>query len=435
MDDEILEKKLKKNEKKPTSADDGPKTVSLLDIVLVLARRKAVIIGFTGAVALCALVFSFGSLLLPPSMTYLPNIFSANALVMLKSPSGSSGGGSASASQLSGLAALAGFSVGSEADQSSSIVMSLKEQNIFMDQLAAELDFNTHYKRRKKEMATVQNRDKIKKTLKAEYDDATGIMDISYADSDKEFAARVTNRAVELLQSRFNDVTLQYAHEKLAIMEESIEKARKNMNEAQRTFANFQTKYGFYDLEASTSSSLKILEEAGSTLLELENQYKSLTAYRNANDPQVIRLSQQIEQQKSFIKSLKQSGSGLSSLNVPLNDLPMVVSNYMLLKGELTIQQGIYASLRQQYESTQIEEISGTKIFSILEKAEIPLQKSGPSRTKICVIATLAAFFISIFLAFILEFLSRVRVDPEESAKLAEIQGALFGKKARRKSE
>src|SRR5574344_2088363 len=62
---------------------------------------------------------------------------------------------------------------------------------------------------------------------------------------------------------------------------------------------------------------------------------------------------------------------------------------------------------------------SETPVFQVLEKATVPDQKSGPSRGKLCIIVTFAAFFLSIFLAFLLNAIENVRHDPEAMKKLS----------------
>ena len=57
-------------------------------------------------------------------------------------------------------------------------------------------------------------------------------------------------------------------------------------------------------------------------------------------------------------------------------------------------------------------------VFQILNYAEVPEQKSGPSRGKIMIIASFAAFFIAIFIAFLLNAIKNIKNDPEAMKKL-----------------
>ena len=56
-------------------------------------------------------------------------------------------------------------------------------------------------------------------------------------------------------------------------------------------------------------------------------------------------------------------------------------------------------------------------VFQVLDYPQVPEMKSEPSRGKLCIIATFAGFFFSIFLAFLLNALQEIRRDPAARAK------------------
>ncbi|WP_318744131.1 lipopolysaccharide biosynthesis protein [Treponema sp.] len=100
------------------------------------------------------------------------------------------------------------------------------------------------------------------------------------------------------------------------------------------------------------------------------------------------------------------------------NNAPSVMLDVQMKKLELSAQEQVYASLKGQYEVLKIDLASETPLFQVLERAEIPDQKSGPSRGKLCIILTFAGAFISIFLAFLLNAIENIRNDKEAMAKL-----------------
>jgi uncharacterized protein involved in exopolysaccharide biosynthesis len=61
---------------------------------------------------------------------------------------------------------------------------------------------------------------------------------------------------------------------------------------------------------------------------------------------------------------------------------------------------------------------SESPVFQILEQAEVPDKKSGPSRGLLCVIVTAAAGFLSVFTAFVMNAVGNLRKDPAAMAKL-----------------
>lgn len=85
---------------------------------------------------------------------------------------------------------------------------------------------------------------------------------------------------------------------------------------------------------------------------------------------------------------------------------------------ELSAQQSVYTQLRSQLELLKVEMQTETPVFQILERPTVPDIKSGPSRGKLCIIVTFAAFFISVFLAFLLNAIANIKADPEAMRKL-----------------
>jgi uncharacterized protein involved in exopolysaccharide biosynthesis len=121
-----------------------------------------------------------------------------------------------------------------------------------------------------------------------------------------------------------------------------------------------------------------------------------------------------IQKMEEEIRQLEQSvNRGYVSGNIPAITLEL-----SRLQTELGAQRQVYSQLRVQYELLRVNMASEKPVFQILELAEVPDQKSGPSRGLICVIVTVAAGFMAVFLAFVLNMISNIRNDPEAMAKL-----------------
>lgn len=93
---------------------------------------------------------------------------------------------------------------------------------------------------------------------------------------------------------------------------------------------------------------------------------------------------------------------------------------------ELSAQKSVYTQLKSQLELLKVNMQTDTPTFQILERPSVPDMKSGPSRGKLCIIVTFAAFFVSVFLAFLLNAIENIKKDPEAMAKLSQ------GKKAKK---
>ena len=100
------------------------------------------------------------------------------------------------------------------------------------------------------------------------------------------------------------------------------------------------------------------------------------------------------------------------------NQTKSIVMDATLKKMELSVQQEIYAQLKAQYEMLKVTMSSEQPVFQILEFAEVPDKKSAPSRGMLCIIVTFAAFFVSVFMAFLLNALKNIKNDPVAMSKL-----------------
>jgi uncharacterized protein involved in exopolysaccharide biosynthesis len=119
---------------------------------------------------------------------------------------------------------------------------------------------------------------------------------------------------------------------------------------------------------------------------------------------------QKLEQESRQLERSVASGWGAS--------IPTITLEANRIAMELGAQRQVYTQLKVQYELLKVSMASETPIFQVLELAEVPDQKSGPSRGMICVIVTFAAGFFSVFLAFVLNAIANIRQDPEAMAKL-----------------
>jgi uncharacterized protein involved in exopolysaccharide biosynthesis len=122
---------------------------------------------------------------------------------------------------------------------------------------------------------------------------------------------------------------------------------------------------------------------------------------------EILKLEEQSRRLEQSVASAPFSG-GLPAITTDINRIIL----------ELEAQRQVYIQLKVQYELLKVTMASEKPVFQILEMAEVPDQKSGPSRGLLCIIVTLAAGFFAVFLAFALNAVANIKNDPEAMAKL-----------------
>lgn len=321
--------------------------ISLIDLFAVLLKYKKLIIFTTFFAAVFIFTYSLISLKLPPEKSYMPNVYTSKALMLINDSSSQGGGlaGKLASSGLGSLAGLMGVSAGG-GQTYSSLAIFLSTTNSFLDSVVEE--FNLIEKYKIKDHIKTNSRKSVSGSLKVKFDDKTGVFEIAFEDIDPEFAQRVVTYCVKYYEDKFKALGL----DKDKIEKENLEISIKNV------------------------------------LAEIDNIIEKLKRLETA------------------------------SMNIYGSDIPSVGIDAEKLNIELTAQKNIYTQLKAQYEMIKIKINSNTPILQILEHPEIPDQKSGPGRGKLCIIFTFAAFFFSVFLAFLLNAISSIKKDPEAMAKL-----------------
>lgn len=385
--------------------------ISLIDLVATLLRHKKLIIGMTVGAALAVLLYAVGSLLLPPEKSYLPNLYTPKAVLLV---SESSSGGLASAIAASGLgslASLAGVSAGGASNGQLAVLIA--KSNTTIDELNAEFDFTSRYEIAKSVIAST--RKAVLEKYNASYDEKTRTVSITFEDIDPEFAKRVVNRAVEILDRRFASLGGNKALGQKMLLEAKLADVQVSISRAEAEIQRFTARHGVVSIDALATEQVTVLARLRSELILKDMEIENYEKFSRIDDPVIRRLRGERDSIRAKITELDRGSGGLLPSQ---QQLPALAFEYSALQRDLLIQMEIFKLLTQQYELAKLNSEGQEPAFQVLEPAEAPDLKSGPSRGMICVVATMAAFFLSVLLAFLLEAVRNIRNDPEAMRKL-----------------
>lgn len=400
--------------------------LTILDLVGVLVRRKWLIIGITVVIAGVFLAFLIVTSRLPTTSLYnlYPDQFTATARILIQDTT--QGSSVNSLLNQSGLGALSGLLGGTAAGgaTSSDLAMALLASNTVRDAIAREFEFVSRYN------ITITPKTKARRMIagatKAKYDEKTGILDVSYTDINSDFASQVVNRMVDLLQGEFHRLTLDKVTTKRQYLEETIAVKERETEDASNALIAFQRKYGVIDLTAQAQQNIQTVAQLQSQIYTKQVELELQRRYLPETDSRIVQARDQIEELGKLVNALKEGSSDFSTGTVSQKQLQTLSLQYLDLQRELQILQGVLGTLKQQLESTKIEEMNTSQTFLVIEKAEVPEQKSVPARRMSAIVATLVAFIIGIFVAFVVEYVASARRDPVEAEKLASIRAGLY---------
>src|SRR5574344_3085260 len=170
-----MDKTLETAESRPSQ--DGDDEISLIDLFAVLLRYKKMIITISAVTAVCIVIFAAVSILLPPEKSYMPNLYTPAAHMLINDASSSGGSissmlSSSGLSGLAGLAGLAGVNV-SGGSTYSALATYLAGSDPLYDAVTDKFGIVERYKIKKNPRTA--SRKALKKHLKAEFDEDSSV--------------------------------------------------------------------------------------------------------------------------------------------------------------------------------------------------------------------------------------------------------------------
>jgi len=328
------------DDRKPKNNDEeGLDEIGLIDLFAVLWRRKVMIITITVLAMVAILGFLIASIILPSETSPLPNQYTSNAYMLItdaRVPAGDN-------ETLLGL----GFRRG---PTYSGLAMFLLGSNSLFDSVIDAFEMiglSSH-----NEYPKILTRGMLRSGLLARYNENSGVLTVSFTNTDPVFTRDVVNLTVAHLENRFTELGI-----------------NRNRAEMER-------------LELH-------LAEVFQNILMLDEERRRL------------------EHSVAFTPL---GGGALPAIMADINRATM----------ESNAMQQVYTQLRVQQEALRATIATEIPMFQVLELAEVPYTRSGPSRIRPLIIVTLGAGLFAVFLAFVLELIYNIRNDPVAMAKLAE---------------
>lgn len=198
--------------------------------------------------------------------------------------------------------------------------------------------------------------------LSVSVDQETGLMTVSITSGDPLFSTQLTDSFVEHLTERVRAIRTKKARKNLQFIKERFAEAEQQLNQAEGQLANFMD--------------------------------------RNTN-PQTAKLQTERER----------------------------------LQRQVTFKSQLYSEMQTQLTQAQIELQKSNPVITVLEQPVPPLEPSGPKRKLIVILSLFLGGGLGIGIAFVKTFVGNVEEDDEEKSKLQEIKNAFVPERWRKRQD
>lgn len=372
--------------------------IDLLDLFIILAKRKKLIFFVTFVFAAASIVYSLfvtpvyrsTTRILPPgiaqqsrAMSMMSDIpdFAVNALG-IKSPG----------------------------DQ----IVGLVKSRTIMDRLIDRFDLIKRFES--------ENIDRARNILSdkaiASSENNTGIISISVSDPDPEFAARLANAYVEELQVFMQELAVSDISQKRLFLEKQVKQAHVDLLKAENELTQYQKETGILNATSQASSLMSAIATFRARIAAKEVELETAQTFASYNNPKVQRLRAEIEGLKDQMNKLQAQASEGTEQTFNLNELPDAGMEYFRKLRDQKFYETLYGMLLKQFEQAKIAEAQEPSVIQVIDEAVPPMIRAKPNRKLIVVLSTILGLFLSIFVAFFSEFISSASNDPERKDKV-----------------
>ena len=382
-----------------TEADDDE--ISLLDLVIVLAKHKKLILGLPFVVAVIAAGLSLT----------LPNIYTANTKIL--PPQQSQSASSAILAEIGGAASLVSGLAGIK--NPSDVYIAMLKSRTLADALIKRFGLMQLYK---------IDADHPSDAYKALADVTNiipgkdGVVTIEVSDKDPKRAADLANAYADELSKFTGVLAVTKASQRRLFFERQLALAQENLAKAEASARKALQTDGIMKVDDQGRAMVEATARLRGQITVKEVQIGAMRTFAADHNPDLRLAQQELESMKRELAKIE----GAVGAKASTEDLSGRGVDSLRFLRDVKYQEVIVDLLAKQYELAKIDEAKEPSVIQVMDKAIEPDRKSKPKRTVIVLLWTLVAGFVAVLWAFLIEAMAKIRIDPQEAARLQAIK-------------
>jgi uncharacterized protein involved in exopolysaccharide biosynthesis len=378
----------------PEHADEDE--ISLLDVFIVLAKHKRLVLGLPAIAAVLAVVV----------VLLIPKIYTGTTKIL--PPQQGQSAASAMLAQFGALAGAAGATAGLK--NPNDLYVGMLKSRTVADSLIERFDLMKVY--------DVKLRSRARKDLEKATTITSGkdgIITIEVDNNDPKLAAEMANAYVEELIKLTNVLAVTEASQKRLFVEQQLAQAKDNLAKAEIATRDALAKGGLAQVEAQGRVLLETSARLRAQIAAKQVQIGAMRSFAADGNPDLLKAQQELAVMKSELARVEGAGSEIDDKNrVEGKGL-----DNLILMRTVKYNEFLFELLAKQYELAKIEEAKNSAMVQVMDKAILPDRASKPARVLVIMLATLVAAFAAMVMAFILEAIEKAGHNEYQARRLA----------------
>ena len=382
--------------------------VSILDILVVLSRRRRFIAIVTVAFTAVALILA----------CLVRKTYTATTVIL--PPQSSSSTASSMMAELGNLGALGGLaSSGLGIKNPGDMYVALFKSESVENAVIRQFELQGEYK--DKLLSTT--RKDLENHVKIVADTKTSLITISVDDHSPQRAAAIANGYVDQYRHLSEHLAISEAAQRRLFFQEQLADAKNKLGDAEEALVKTEQTTGLLSVD---SQSRALIESAASLRAQItakQVQIQGMQTYAAADNAGLVEAEKELDGLKAELARMGgNSDPDSADFLVPKGRVPAATIEYARKLRDVKYYETIFNLLARQFELAKLDEAREGALVQVVDPALVPDRKSSPKRALWTVVGLLLGFVISTGIVLWQAAMRFLHQDPETDRKLRELR-------------
>lgn len=392
----------------PPSPDASEREFNVLDMLIVLAKHKKLIISLPIIAAICAAAISF----------VLPDVYKASAKLL--PPQQAQSSASALLSQLGGAAGAMAGAAGLK--NPSDLYIGMLKSRTVADKLIAKFNLQKVY--------DVETMEKARLTLDGNTTVAAGkdgLISIDVEGEDKKLVPQLVNAYVSELITLTKVLAVTEASQRRVFFERQLEQAKDNLAKAEMALKSALDTRGVISVDADSRAIVETVGRLRAQISAKQIQLSAMEAFVTTSNPEYKRAQEELSSLREELSKLENGRPALGNEMSAGPDKQVGLENIKILR-DVKYYQMLYELLAKQYEGARLDEAKDSAMIQVLDPAIEPERRFKPRRSILILLSTVMGFIAAVAWAFMAEARAKILGSPDGRAQWAQVKSLVRSK-------
>ena len=380
--------------------------INMIDLLIVLAKNKRLIIGLPLVAAVLAAGLSF----------LIPNMYLGTVQLL---PPQSQSSASSMLGQLGALGGLGGGALGLKS--SSDTYVGILTSRTVGDKLIQRFGLQSVYG-----AATMSGARKRLQGASVISSGKSGMIVIDVLDEDPKRAANLANGYADELLELTKTLAITEASQRRLFFDKQLQQAKQSLADAEVALKTMQEKTGLIQLNGQAEAIIRAAADLKAQIASKEVSLGVMRSFSTAANPDVVRTQQELAGLRSELTKLETGLTrGKGDVMISTSRVPEAGLDYVRKTRDVKYSEAVFEMLAKQFELAKIDEAKESTVVQVLDRAIPSETKSKPNRGLIVLFTTLGALVLAVLLAFIKEAVNHASGDGRQADRIARLRASL----------